>query len=206
MPKLFIPTKVAIFDYSSGVRVFEHSIYGPSGCGSDRDNLHTVQRSNAALTETNINLLQRAINHSFSELPTRRSKILSQALSGSESAGVDAGQVAAKTKQYGAEYLIRFPTLPLSECLLWILFRSGGIRQLSFTDRVAVRAAVASRAFSEDDEDGDDSQRQRHPPQERSKLRYSPGSGYGALVVCDYALIFCGLELLGAASQRSPCL
>jgi len=65
-----------------------------------------------------------------------------------------------------------------------------------------VRAAVASRAFCEDDENGDDGH--RHRPQERSKLRYCPGTGYGALVVCDYALIFCGLEHLGDAAQRLP--
>ena len=109
---LLVPKKVAIFDYSSGVRVFEHSIYGPSGCGSDGENVQTVKRTNAALIEKN-NLLQRAINHSCSELPIRRSKILSQALSfsGKESASIDASLVAAKTKQYGTGYAIRFPTI-----------------------------------------------------------------------------------------------
>lgn len=93
--------------------------------------------------------------------------------------------------------------------ILFNTCRSGHIRQLSFTDRVAVRAAVASKAFWDDD--GDDGRRPHsNPVQERSRLRYSPATGYGALVVCDLALIFCGLEQLpgagagaGAASKRS---
>ena len=93
----------------------------------------------------------------------------------------------------------RFSYFLSEQSQLFTIYRSGHIRQLSFTDRVAVRAAIASKAFWDDDE-GDDGHRPN--PQERSKLRYSPSTGYGALVVCDHALIFCGLEQLGAASKR----
>ena len=77
--------------------MFEHSIYGPSGGGGSEENAQTIQ---AALTEKN-RLLQRAINHSSCELPIRRSKLLSQALSVKEPVSFDAGLVASKIKQYG---------------------------------------------------------------------------------------------------------
>lgn len=63
----------------------------------------------------------------------------------------------------------------------------GNIKQLLFTDIISSKACSSSRAFYLDGEGNNVSN-------DRSKLRNLATTGYGVLVVCEYALIFKPIE------------